>query len=66
MLASIFEILALHISLQRRTDLEKDKRKMQAETSDLQDQLNAALQRIQDLEAIKSRLEKELAAMTLK
>ena len=50
--------------MQRRTDLEKDKRKMQSEMSDLQDKLNAALQRIQDLEAIKSRLEKELAAMT--
>jgi len=44
--------------------LEKEKRKTQAEMSDLTDQLNAALQRIQDLEAIKSRLEKELAAMT--
>lgn len=46
--------------------MEKEKRKTQAEMSDLTDQLNAALQRIQDLEAIKSRLEKELAAMTAK
>ncbi len=46
--------------------MEKEKRKTQAEMSDLQDQLNAALLKIQDLEAIKSRLEKELVAMTQK
>ncbi len=39
---------------------------MQAEISDLQDQLAQARQRIADLEAIKLKLEKELAAMTEK
>ena len=51
---------------QRRNDLEKEKRKSQAEISDLQDQLAQAKQRIADLEAIKARLEKDLAAMTAK
>ena len=52
--------------VQRRSDLEKEKRKLQAEITDLQDQLAAARQRIEDLEAIKARLEKELAQMTQK
>lgn len=39
---------------------------MQSENSDLQDQLAQARQRIADLEAIKARLEKDLAAMTAK
>lgn len=46
--------------------MEKDKRKMQAEISDLQDQLAQAMQRIAELETIKARLEKDLAAMTQK
>lgn len=53
-------------SPQRRNELEKEKRKFQAEISDLQDQLAQARQRIADLEAIKARLEKDLAAMTAK
>lgn len=52
--------------MQRRSDLEKEKRKLQAEITELQDQLAAARQRIEDLEAIKARLEKELAQMTQK
>lgn len=52
--------------VQRRNDLEKEKRKLQAEITELQDQLAAARQRIEDLEAIKARLEKELAQMTQK
>lgn len=51
---------------QRRNDLEKEKRKLQAEIAELQEQLAAARQRIEDLEAIKARLEKELAQMTAK
>ncbi len=51
---------------QRRSDLEKEKRKLQAEIAELQEQLAAARQRIEDLEAIKARLEKELAQMTQK
>lgn len=39
---------------------------MQAEISDLQDQLAQAMQRIAELETIKARLEKDLAAMTQK
>ncbi len=39
---------------------------MQSEGSDLADQLAQARQRIVELEAIKSRLEKDLAAMTAK
>ena len=52
--------------MQRRNDLEKEKRKYQAEIADLQDQLAQAMQRIADLEAIKAKLEKELQAMTIK
>ena len=51
---------------QRRQELEKDRRKLQQDISDLQEQLAKALQRIEDLEAIQARLEKELAAMTQK
>ncbi len=39
---------------------------MQSEVSDLQDQLAQAKQRIADLEAIKAKLEKDLAAVTAK
>ena len=56
----------LSSSIQRRNDLEKEKRKFQAEITDLQEQLAAAKQRIEDLEAIKAKLEKELAQMTAK
>ena len=52
--------------LQRRNDLEKEKRKLQAEIAELQEQLAAARQRIEDLEAMKAKLEKELALMTQK
>lgn len=51
---------------QRRNDLDKEKRKLQAEIAELQEQLAQARQRIEDLEQIKARLEKELAAMTAK
>ena len=51
---------------QRRQELEKEKRKFQTEIAELQEQLAQARQRIEDLEQIKARLEKELAAMTAK
>ena len=49
-----------------RQELEKEKRKFQTEIAELQEQLAQARQRIEDLEQIKARLEKELAAMTAK
>lgn len=44
--------------------MEKEKRKFQGDVSDLSERLARALQRIEDLEATKARLEKELASMT--
>ena len=53
-------------SLQRRQDLEKEKRKLQTDSSDLLDQLNKAKQRIADLEATVARMEKDLAVTNTK
>ena len=59
-------LLCPSLLYQRRQDLEKEKRKLQSEIAELQEQLAQARQRIEDLEQIKARLEKELSAMTAK
>ena len=64
--SSPFLLLCPSLLYQRRQDLEKEKRKLQSEIAELQEQLAQARQRIEDLEQIKARLEKELSAMTAK
>ena len=52
--------------LQRRQELEKEKRKLQQEIAELQEQLAQARQKIDELETFIVRLQKELAVMTHK